>query len=155
MAMTELLSRSRTIPPATAPRGWHIRLPPLREEEQAVPRRRHQTRLTAEHRDFSMLNQTRHLPAFIKPDNHTPIRTSWCWGNRLSGWGRDSRGPDRDPACRRCRPRTGALSETSAWPLRPPLTETQYCPTDRHSSQSQPINEQSQKSGRSFTSDSC
>lgn len=27
-AMTELLSRSRTIPPATAPRGWHMRLPP-------------------------------------------------------------------------------------------------------------------------------
>lgn len=26
--MTELLSRSSTMPPATAPRGWHMRFPP-------------------------------------------------------------------------------------------------------------------------------
>ncbi len=137
-----------------APRLTH-QITALREEEQAVPRRRHQTRLTAGHRDFSMLNQTRHLPAFIKPtDIHWSVLPD-VEVTGFSGWGRDSRGPDHDPACRRCRPRTGALSETSAWPLLPPLTETQYCPTDRHSSQSQPINDQSQKSGRSFTSDSC
>lgn len=28
MAMTELLSRSSTMPPATAPLGWHMRFPP-------------------------------------------------------------------------------------------------------------------------------
>lgn len=27
-AITELLSRSSTMPPATAPRGWHMRFPP-------------------------------------------------------------------------------------------------------------------------------
>lgn len=130
-AMTELLSRSRTIPPATAPRGWHIRFP-LREEEQPVPRRGHQPRLTAGHRaqcvkpDTSPANYTK-----SDPDPRKVTRTSWCWGNRLSGWGRDSRGHDGGPACRQCHPRTGALSETSAWPLPRPLTETQCWSTDR------------------------
>lgn len=77
-----------------------------------------------------MLNYKRHLLTWSNLTDEV-IRTSWCWGNLLSGWGRDSRGLDRDPACRRCHPRTGALSETSAWPLLRPLAETQYWRTDR------------------------
>lgn len=114
-----------------APRLAH-QVPPLREEEQPVPRRGHQPRLTAGHRaqcvkpDTSPANYTK-----SDPDPRKVTRTSWCWGNRLSGWGRDSRGHDGGPACRQCHPRTGALSETSAWPLPRPLTETQCWSTDR------------------------
>lgn len=112
-----------------APRLTH-QIPPLREEKQPVPRRSHQPRLTAGHTEFSMLNYKRHLLTWSNLTDEV-IRTSWCWGNLLSGWGRDSRGLDRDPACRRCHPRTGALSETSAWPLLRPLAETQYWSTGR------------------------
>lgn len=126
--MTELLSRSRTIPPATAPRGWHIRFPPCVKKN---------SRSHAVVTSPVLLQDTqssacykRHLLTWSNLTDEV-IRTSWCWGNLLSGWGRDSRGLDRDPACRRCHPRTGALSETSAWPLLRPLAETQYWSTGR------------------------